>query len=308
MAVSETQDYGIGPDESLRSTNGNFTAETEPFIYTSLRYDLKLKKSPKNTAVSFNIPCPIYMLEHHWTRLQVANWSAQFWPKGLAPQTQGRPGEFLRSLLIAVKQWQRAHPLEAEWAESLRVRRRAYPSGRVTTEIWQIPPKPLETLFPKTLDLPRGAAQGTEWTVVLDDRPTEVTESTMFKTWDRSPQSRARADAGILSVGTTKDVLLFNSDNEILDGSNSTPYFYRDGGWVTPISSSGGLQGTTRRWALEQGLCTEAVVLTDSFKDGEFVWLSNAVRGFFWAVYHTRDPNMCPASAAQSQHVLRQLS
>lgn len=303
MSRLDTIDYGTAPDQASQTPNG----EDDPYIYTSIRFDPILKDSPENTAASFNFPCPFYMLEHHWTRLQVANWSAQFWPNGISPKAHERPAEFLRGLLYAVKQWQKMHPIEAEWAESLRIRRRSYACGRVTTEIWQIPRKPLSDFFPTTFDLYIDGSK-TEWTVTMDKQPTQATEATMFKIWDRQPQSRARADAGILSLSTTKEVLLYNPDNQILDGSNSTPYFYRKGRWVTPTSSCGGLQGTTRRWALEKGLCVEAVISTDSLTDGEIVWFSNAVKGFFWAIYHERDPDLQPPSAAQCRHVLQQLS
>lgn len=303
MAGSSQTDQGYYP-----AVQHDPEDEKDPYIYTSVRYDPIFKDSPENTAASFNIPCPFYMIEHHWTRLQVANWSAQFWPKGLSPKAHERPAEFLHGLLCAVRQWQESHPKEAAWAESLRIRRRSYASGKVTTEIWQIPRKPLADFFPVTFNLSKEDATRTEWTVVLDNQPTVATEATMFKIWDRTPQSRARADAGIFSLATTKEVLLYNPANEILDGSNSTPYFFRKGRWVTPISSSGGLQGTTRRWALEKGLCTEAVISTDSFVDGEIVWFSNAVKGFFWGIYHARDPDLRPPSAAQCRHVLRQLS
>lgn len=40
--------------------------------------------------------------------------------------------------------------------------------------------------------------------------------------------------------------------------------------------------GTTRRWALERGLCVEGRVDRGSVRWGEVVWLSNGVRGWGW--------------------------
>ena len=51
---------------------------------------------------------------------------------------------------------------------------------------------------------------------------------------------------------------------------------------MTPRWESGGNQGTTRRWALEQGLATEGIVKVEDLVDQEIVWLSNGVRGFGW--------------------------
>ena len=279
----------------------------DSYIYTSVRYDPIFKQSPENAAGSFNTPCPFYLLEHHWTRMQVANWCTQFHNGGRRTSSgPGKPTEFLQGLLHAVKQWQQAHPKEAEWAESLRIRRRAYASGKTTTEIWQVPRKPLTCFFPSNFDLPKDASE-VEWTVVLDAEPTEANESTMYKTSDRSSQGRARAAAGIYSLSTFKEVLLYGSNGDIIDGSNSTPYFFRGGRWITPISSSGGLQGTTRRWSLEQGLCVEGVVGMDSLKPGEILWFSNAVKGYFRARYVLRDDEPCHPSVGQCQHVIQSL-
>ena len=67
-----------------------------------------------------------------------------------------------------------------------------------------------------------------------------------------------------------------------MEGTFTTPYFFRDGKWVTPAERCGGNLGTTRRWALETGLCVEGIVRAEEVKDGELVWLSNGVRGWGW--------------------------
>lgn len=102
----------------------------------------------------------------------------------------------------------------------------------------------------------------------------------------------ARQAAGIQSYQDAKEVLLFNLDHEIMDASITTPYFYRpqlcpknSSGWITPENRCGGQMGTTRRWALDQGLCSMGVVQMESLRHGEVVWLSNAVKGFWTARY-----------------------
>jgi branched-subunit amino acid aminotransferase/4-amino-4-deoxychorismate lyase len=80
-------------------------------------------------------------------------------------------------------------------------------------------------------------------------------------------------------------VLLWNASGQITEGSILTPYFYRKGKWITPaveVEDHGGQQGTSRRWALERGLCQEGIVDKKSIRIGERVWLSNGVRGFGW--------------------------
>jgi 4-amino-4-deoxychorismate lyase len=82
----------------------------------------------------------------------------------------------------------------------------------------------------------------------------------------------------------SEEVLLHNPSGEITEGSTTTPYFYRGGKWVTPPvhAEHGGQRGTTRRWAIRNGLCEEGTVRVESVENGEGVWVSNGVRGFRW--------------------------
>jgi branched-subunit amino acid aminotransferase/4-amino-4-deoxychorismate lyase len=120
----------------------------------------------------------------------------------------------------------------------------------------------------------------------VDTHPTKQdSQHTSFKTSHRPAYTLARTrtlpDAG----DYTQEVLLWNASGLITEGSVLTPYFYRGGKWVTPAVASeghGGQRGTSRRWALERGLCVEGVVERRSVRVGERVWLSNGVRGFGW--------------------------
>lgn len=263
-----------------------------PYVNATVRYDPLLVHSAENTAASFKRPCPFYLLEHQWTRLQVARWSVL--PGGQAKPSDAcsTPANFLRGLLAAVHHWQQTHADDVDKSRTLRVRIRSYVGGRITTEIVPTMIKPVNALFPKCFYVPQ-LDETTPWTVRLDNQPTEISETTMYKTSDRTWYGRARAAAGIMTLTATAEVLLYNTDDDILDGSQTTPYFYRNGRWVTPVSTSGGQQGTTRRWALEHGLCVEDVVPKPSMLDGECVWMSNAVQGFFWAKFlsHGLDAN-----------------
>ncbi|OJD34808.1 aminodeoxychorismate lyase [Diplodia corticola] len=50
---------------------------------------------------------------------------------------------------------------------------------------------------------------------------------------------------------------------------------------AVPVGGAGGGQrGTTRRWALKRGLCMEEPVARETVAVGEWVWVSNGVRGF----------------------------
>lgn len=257
---------------------------TTPYVNATVRYDPVLLSSPENTAASFKRPCPFYILEHQWTRLQVARWSVL--PGGQAKPSDAcsTPANFYHGLLAAVQHWQKMHADDEQKSRALRIRIRSYVGGRITTEIMPTLVKPLSTLFPKRFYLPADG-ETSPWTIRLDNLPTEISETTMYKTSDRTWYGRARAAAGIMTLTATAEVLLYNTDDNILDGSQATPYFFRNGRWVTPTSASGGQQGTTRRYALEHGFAIEDDVPKSSIRNGECVWLSNAVQGFFWATF-----------------------
>lgn len=67
-----------------------------------------------------------------------------------------------------------------------------------------------------------------------------------------------------------------------MEGTITTPYFYRKGIWITPAVACGGHLGVARRWALAAGICKEGMVLAEDVVAGEQVILSNGVRGFGW--------------------------
>ena len=78
------------------------------------------------------------------------------------------------------------------------------------------------------------------------------------------------------------EILLINRNGEIMEGSITTPYFLRAGEWITPSAQCGGNLGTTRRYALEAGLCKEDIIMRESVHAAQKVVLSNGVRGFGW--------------------------
>lgn len=298
---STPEAFGAPPDEAIT-----------PYVNATVRYDRILLESAANTASSFKRPCPFYMLEHQWTRLQVARWSVL--PGGMARPSDAcsSPANFLYGLLGAVKQYENLHANDENKSTSLRIRIRSYASGRITTEIVPTLHKPLTSLFPERFFIP-SEDETSPWTIRIDNQPTEISETTMYKTSDRSWYGRARAAAGIMTLTTaavmttTAEVLLYNNDDQILDGSQATPYFFRDGRWVTPSSTSGGQQGTTRRWALEHGLCIEEDVSRMSLVDGERMWMSNAVQGFFWGIFLSEGVAVDAKALEQSGALARSL-
>lgn len=159
--------------------------------------------------------------------------------------------------------------------------------GDLHTTIGPIPPAPMELLLPvsfdwKSSEVQQELSESQFWKFFLDTQPTPSTDFTSYKTNRRYMYDAARSRS--LPEGTTMssavEVIMYNMEGDITEGSLTSLYFLREGRWVTPPSSTGCQRGTTRRWALKEGLCVEESLKPNSLKDGETVIISNGARGF----------------------------
>ncbi|RPA96575.1 D-aminoacid aminotransferase-like PLP-dependent enzyme [Choiromyces venosus 120613-1] len=249
----------------------------QPFqAFTSLRYDPLLLTSSANTTYSHNpsSPSPFYLLSHHRDRMLSAaqhfNWS----------ESTTTP---LQDLTLVHKTCLAAVHSSSDSKTGLRVRLLLSPGGELTAETTPTPQvSDITRFFPQSLPAEGEDEALGEWTVVLDTLPTEVSGFTGFKTTQRGMYDSARARGGISSFAETKEVLLWNADGEVMEGSLTNVFFRRGGKWVTPPLSCGGQAGTVRRYLLEKGMAEEGVVVKGEIVPGERVLLSNGVRGV-WA-------------------------
>lgn len=141
----------------------------------------------------------------------------------------------------------------------------------MTVEFAVLPPVPLSTLYPPSLNPPKATptphpantfkpspltggalnlgptdslpaqSQSTpppaaEWVVKLDTEPTPSTPFTLLKTTHREfyEKSRQRALPVNPSSPMLTEVLLYNEVNELTEGTMTSLYFFRGGRWVTP--------------------------------------------------------------------------
>ncbi|KAI1650188.1 aminotransferase [Daldinia loculata] len=263
-------------------------------IFTSIRYDPALLKVPElgyvNTGWNQN-SSPFYMLDLHRDRMLRA---AVYWQWSAAVAVvSGEEGlrnlqRFLQNITSGVGNG--PHRIMLSLAQN----------GTLDYQISPLPETHLNNLYPEYLprldreDLPEGGdgkvpIKDPVYDIFLDSQKTSKSEFTHYKTTFRDMYNDARRRAQI-NLGDRKEVLLVNDDRHIMEGSISTPYFWRDGKWVTPpiptqyraSEGSGGNNGTTRRWALERNLVVEQVVPADSLVDGEECWISNGLRGFIF--------------------------
>ncbi|KAF6831055.1 aminodeoxychorismate lyase [Colletotrichum plurivorum] len=259
-------------------------------LFTSLRFDPHLLGVPKrrlaNAGWNSKMTSPYYMLDFHRDRMLRA---ATHW--NWAPAVEAISGETgMQSLVDAIEAFLAQHGKETP----LRVKVLLTADGKLSCEASEVPKVPLENLFPERLPPPGSSKEAGDpseeplMEVFIDGIETPQSEYTHFKTTKRAMYDTARGRASIAPTDR-KEVLLVNSRNgTIMEGSLTTPFFWKGGRWVTPPvtarfdpeNGSGGQDGTTRRWALERNLAVEEDVKADSLVDGEPCWVSNGVRGF----------------------------
>lgn len=231
-------------------------------LFTSLRYDVDLKQVPARglhyAGWNYQNESPFYMLDFHRDRILRA---ATHWQwKEAIERFSGDEG--LHRLAKMSQDF-----VGASETKPLRLRIMVNSGGAISFERFDTLTSPFGNLLPERLT-PPGAAPGPNepqvppcYTLVADDIPLARSEFTHFKTTRRAMYDAARSRASIGPCDTLKEVLIINQDDRtVMEGSTTTPYFWRDGRWITPPVSpnfswddgSGGQDGTTRRWALER--------------------------------------------------------
>ena len=158
--------------------------------------------------------------------------------------------------------------------------------GIVNVSSTRLPTVALASLFPNSLSSIIECTKPT-FRVYISPVTTEGSLFTKHKTTNREvydtvrnmipPKSTDHGDKSLL-----EEILLVNPDGNIMEGSITTPYFNRSGSWITPLSAHLGNLGTTRRYALDQGLCQEGNMSKEEVRVGEPIVLSNGARGFCW--------------------------
>ncbi|OAA68697.1 Aminotransferase, class IV [Niveomyces insectorum RCEF 264] len=284
-------------------------------LFTSVRHDAALRRVAGDPAFAhagwnYKQASPYYMLDLHRDRLLRAatHWR---WEAAVSVMTGEAGLQRLEAVLDGVVQ-----STSSGEGSVLRCRVTLRKDGQLRCEAFAAAETPLAGLFPPELPPPgfmmasgvaaedsqeappplpllsslRAAMAHELYEVTLDAGSTTSSPYTHYKTTHRHMYDAARQRAGIKDP-ERREVLLVNGDSgAVMDGSLTTVYLWRNGRWVTPPvppaysieGGSGGLDGTTRRWALERTLAAEEDVKSDTLRDGEECWLSNGVRGFMY--------------------------
>jgi 4-amino-4-deoxychorismate lyase len=242
-------------------------------LFSSLRYDPLLTSLPMNVeAWDSNIKAlsPFYMLVHHRDRILQA--AENFgWTKA-TEAIRGPEGfaHLLKKLTEAIN---------TQSPTPLRVKALLDHDGSITVESSPAILVTETNLYPKRIPPPKAAAQmkvsprtggaltagdgdavhgdppmTESWDILPDTIRTKPSPYTSYKTTCRDMYEAARERVGIKDMTEKREVLIISQkDGEIMEGSLTSVFFWRDGKWITPPVSSGGQVGTTRRWALEKG-------------------------------------------------------
>lgn len=244
---------------------------SEVELFSSLRYDPLLTTIDANTKLSKgNVASPFYMLAYHRDRILQA--AAHFHFDAAVKVLQGSQG-----LEVVLRKL--SETIDIQSSIPLRVKILLSADGLLKIESNQTPIVTRETLYPSRLPPPKNAIEmevspltggaltlgdddsvpgdpltSHPWDVIPDSIRTAPSDYTSYKTTSRDMYTSARERVGIKDMAEKREVLLVADGNgQIMEGSLTTPYFWRNGKWTTPPVSSGGQIGTTRRWALENG-------------------------------------------------------
>jgi len=272
--------------------------DEDQYVFTSMRWDCKAKPSKENIGSTKEMKC-VYLFKYHYDRLYNAA-QHRGWYDAVKSASMKKLIDLYHRVQREVEKLMQDTGSKGPFKVRVMLRYHGNVEVKVLPEISSIKHP---CLYPTTFRLsshPDPASRRADvFKVVLDALPTNRCLHTKDKTEWRHMYDYARLGASIQSYQDAKEVLLFNGDGQIMDASISTPYFFRNGKWVTPHNDCGGQTGATRRWALDHDLCNFGIVTVDSLVHNETIWLSNAVKGFFTARYVTSSTR-CQAPSFRS--------
>ncbi|OAL72636.1 hypothetical protein A7D00_3638 [Trichophyton violaceum] len=261
-------------------------------VISTLRYDPELLNEIHNPVPHLELPfAPFYLLTYHHGRLLDAV-SDFHWEAAISRMQQTASAEkFAETLNAQLPDKSRPWRLRILLDHKGELTVEASPIlSPLSSHIFFLPPHPsFSSLCAYNKDV-------IHWKLRLDTQPTEPSLFTKHKTTFRDVYNAARMRANLPSVAAPVEVLMYNLNGEAMEGSITTVYFRKRvvdktynstavvDEWITPLLSCGGNSATTRRYALDTGICSEGVIRVDTLKSGEEVWLSNGVRGFMPAV------------------------
>lgn len=244
-------------------------------LVTTPRYDRELLRAREqgfdHAGWNYERQSPLYIWEYHHRRLVKG---ARYFGWAQAVQSL-ETTQTVEALAQRIEDF-----VGPDQSTPLRLRVVLSPDGTIELEKYDTPAVPLGNLLPRRLVAPSASNNSstepekiTTSTIVVDQERTAHSDFTRFKTTQRDVYTLARLRAQ-LEPKDLKEVLLVNNETElVMEGSITTPYFWRDGRWVTPPvehelgdenNGKGGQDGVSRRWALDRYVGMNNIVSIDS--------------------------------------------
>ncbi|KAK7206800.1 aminotransferase class IV-domain-containing protein [Myxozyma melibiosi] len=222
-------------------------------------------------------PTPFFLFPRHIARLNASY--KYFWPEEAAAAV-AKDGTVISAEALLAALYSAVKDPKKVW----RIRPFVYRDRTIKVESNEVGPR--ADLF-SGLKADTKPEDADSWTIYIDTEATPQSSITMFKTSNRDPYTAARERVlppNYPVSGTTVEVLVYNEQQQITEGSLTNVAFWRGGEWVTPSSNEiGGLRGAVKAELLERGLIREMksdeAVGVESVKEGEKVLLMNGVQG-----------------------------
>ncbi|ANB15527.1 aminodeoxychorismate lyase ABZ2 [Sugiyamaella lignohabitans] len=241
--------------------------EIDKFMGTQIDFEIlsTIRYEPTLTAVSdpSQIVCPenFFLLKSHWQRLHLAidffKWDVEV------------PYELLvNELMKAINQLDPMLPYKL----------RVLVTKNNVLRVEAHPTTPRIDLFSGVNNYPNLQPLDPVYKVYLDTQHTSISPFTSFKTTYRDHYTKSRQRI-LKNNGDLEEVLVYNTCNEIMEGSISNVAFRRDDKWITPSLVSGCLCGVVRNTLLLAGIIEEGKILRNSVKVGDEVVIFNGIMG-----------------------------
>ena len=255
-------------------------------IISTLAYSHGMPRNPAVPDEEVDEAPQCYLLQHAIDRLLLAAKELK-WTNVVSSLSSPKAHQVLLREIESHLRWEHVDPTAPDRLFIVRVSFKA--DGQLTLMSGQRPIVPAIPMYPTTLPLPnkKMSKQVPIVPVYVDHGFMVPSLLTRHKTTFRRPYSEARARVGLhpTTPFTQGEVLLVNTEGEVMDGGFTTVYFWRQDdcgvwGWRTPREESGAKLGVSRRWALEHAGVTEGLIVVKDVVDGERVWLSSAAGGF----------------------------
>lgn len=266
----ETPRYDEAYEKSIKDIQENYietSFENPNFeVLSTIRFDPKLSSVPPLIASDITKE-NFFLFDEHYHRLI-------FTLRYFQLQINGRPQldfELLYDLLLS-KLIETIEASNRHVFEPMKVRLLVTITGDVSIELHDTPYK--DNLLDGLSDM-----LDADWDVYIDKSYTLPSPFTSFKTTNRKTynESRARSLPGN-RVGK-EEVLLYNSQLNIMEGSITNIAVKQGNQWITPQLSCGCLCGVMRHFLLRKNYIKEQTIPLLSISVGSEILLFNGIMG-----------------------------